>query len=285
MTLLISIAVAVVLVFSLGYFAPNLPFNELLGGNFYQTVSIILAIAVSALLNMPMLYMMGGNSAYKKGEYKKACGKYKKAYRTKRLSPDMEIYTGYMLLKEGDKKTCEEIFEHVSQKKLSPRQKNSLDTNYAILLWKKGELDNAISLLKDVWDRENTVTVASSLGALMLVRAHITKDYDETLEFCEKTNEMFTYERTIMTNLGEAYYSVGENDKALKVFEELTDCGMTSPSAFYYYALSLIKHGDEDEAISMLEAAMRTKFSYLSTVSRKTVKEALDELKKREVWD
>lgn len=278
MSLLISVAVAILLVGGLGYAAPYLPLNNLLGGNFYQVVSILLAIVISAILNMPMFYMLSANSAYKKGEYKKAVETYKKAYKTKRLSADMEIYCGYILLKEGDKKTCEEIFDAVSKKKLSPHQVDSLDTNMAILLWKKGQLDEAIAKLKAVWERSPSVTAAGTLGALMLVAARETGDYAEALTFCEKTNEQFTYERTIMANLGEAYYSTGQNNEALRIFAELMDCGTTAAAPYYYYALALIKEGKMSDAEQMLKRALRQRFSALSTVPKKVVRAKLDEI-------
>lgn len=278
MTLIISVVIAIILVSALGYAAPYLPFNYLLGGSFYQVVSIILAIGVSAALNLPMLYMLSANSAYKKGEYKKAVEKYKKAYKTKRLSADMEIYCGYILLKEGDKKACEEIFDSVSKKKLLPRQIDSLDVNSAILLWKKGQINEAIEKLKAVWERTPSVTAAGTLGALMLVKARDVGDYSEALAFCEKTNEQFTYERTIMANLGEAYYCTGQNDESLRVFAELMDCGTTAPAPFYYYALALLKAGKTADAEEMLTRALRQRFSALSTVPKKVVKAKLEEI-------
>lgn len=276
--LIISVLIAIVLVCLMGYFAPNLPGNELLGGSFYQVLSVVLAVAISLVLNLPMLYMFGGNGAYKKGKFKEACEKYKKAYKTKRLSPDMEIYCGYIFLKEGETALCEEVFEHVAKKKLSDRQKNSLDTNTALLLWKKGKVGEAVELLERVWEREKSVTVAGSLGALMLLDADTDEKLKKTLAFCEETNEMFTYEKTIMANLGEAYYRTGDNENALEVFGELMDCGTTAPSPFYYYALALLKADRCDEAREMLNKSLRQRFSALSTVKRKTVKEKLEEI-------
>lgn len=278
MSLIISVVIAIILVVGLGYAAPYLPFNELLGGNLYQVVSILLAIGVSAVLNIPMLYMLSANSAYKKGEWKKAVEKYKKAYNTKRLSADMEIYCGYVLLKEGDKKTSEEIFEAVSEKKLTDYQKNSLDINRAILMWKKGALDEAISLLKAVWDRSPSVTAAGTLGALMLVKAREDGNCAEALSFCESTNEQFTYERTIMANLGEAYYLSGQNEEALRVFGELMDCGSQAPAPFYFYALALLKAGRNEEAEEMLNHSLRQRFSALTTVPKKVVRAKLEEI-------
>lgn len=278
MTILFSVLAAIILVMGLGFLAPCLPGNELLGGSFYQVVSILLAIAISAVLNRPMLCFMSANSAYKKGEYKKAVEKYKKAYKAKGLSVEMKIYCAYILLKEGDKQFCEEILTKLSNKKLNAYQKNTFDTNYALLLWKKGQLDEAIELLKEVWERAETVNVAGSLGALLLIKARQTGDYAEALEFCEATNERFTYERSIMANLGEAYYSTNRNAEALKIFDELTDCGITTPAPYYYYALALIRAGEAERAQEMLKSALRTRFSALSTVSRKTVKAKLEEI-------
>lgn len=276
--LILSVLVAIILVMGLGYLAPNLPAHELLGGTFYQVISIVLAIVISLLLNLPMLYMFSGNSAYKKGKYKDALVKYKKAYKTKRLSPDMEIFCGYIFLKEGDKAGAEEVFDRVSKRKLSDRQRDSLDTNRALLLWKKGEIDDAVTLLESVWEHCESITVAGSLGALMLIQAKDKGDYKKALDFCERANEKYTYEKTIMANLGEAYYLVGDNESALEVFGELMDCGSSAPAPFYYYALALLKKGDKNEAAEMLERALRQRFSALSTVSKKTVRAKLEEI-------
>lgn len=278
MSLLISVIVAIALVLGLGYCAPYLPGNDLLGGTFYQIIAIIAAIIISAVLNMPMLYMMRANSKYSKGKFKEGVELYKKAYKTKRLSVDMEIYCGYIFLKEGDKQLAGKVFEKLKDKNLSERQKNSYDTNRAILLWKTGQLKDAIILLKEVWERENSITVAGTLGALMLVDARESMDYGEALDFCEKTNKQYTYEKTIMANLGEAYYCTNQNEKALNTFSELMDCGTTAPAPFYYYALALIKADRLEEAEEMLERALRQRFSALSTVSKKTVKSKLEEI-------
>lgn len=278
MSLLISVIIAAVLVLGLGYFAPHLPYNHLLGGGLYQIVAIVLAIVISIVLNLPMLYMMRANSTYKKGKFKEALPLYKKAYKTKRLSPDMEIYCGYIFLKEGDKEWAEKVFKNLETKKLNDRQKNSFDTNKAIYLWKTGDIDGAIALLKEVWKRANTVTVAGTLGAFMLIKARETMDYSEAVEFCEKTNEQFTYEKTILANLGEAYYSTNQNEKAIETFEALMDCGSSAPAPYYYYGLALLKAGRCDEAEEMFNRSLRQRFSALSTVSRKTVKEKLAEI-------
>ncbi len=278
MSLLISVVLAIILVLGLGYASPYLPGNELLGGSIYQIVAIVMAIVISAVLNMPMLYMLRANSKYTKGRFKEAVVLYKKAYKTKRLSVDMEIYCGYVFLKEGDKQLAAEVFDKVKEKKLTQRQQNSLDTNRAILLWKKGSLKEGIALLKEVWERENSITVAGTLGALLLVDARETQDYGEALDFCEKTNKQYTYEKTIMANLGEAYYCTNQNEKALNTFAELMDCGSSAPAPFYYYALALIKADRYEEAEEMLERALRQRFSALSTIPKKTVRAKLEEI-------
>lgn len=280
MSIIISVVVAIVLVFGIQFLAPFLPLNELLGGHFYQVVSVLLAIFVSILLNLPMLYMFKGNSAYGKGKIKEALELYKKALKTKKLSVDMEIYCGYILLKEGQKEECEKVFDALYKKTLTQRQKNSLDTNMALLLWKKGQVEDGVKLLEKVWEKEPSITVAGSLGALMLIEAKKTENYENVVKFCEKTNEKYTYEKTIMANLGEAYYCTGRNDDALKIFEELMDCGTQSPAPYYYYGLTLAKAGQFGEARDMFSKALRQRFSALSTVSKKTVKEALEEITK-----
>lgn len=280
MSLLISVAVAIALVFGLGYAAPYLPYNHLIGGNLYQIVGIILAVVISAALNMPMLYMLRANSTYKKGKYKEGLALYKKAYKTKRISADMEIFCGYVFLKEGEKALAAEVFEKLESKedKLTERQKNNLHTNKSILLWKNGDVNGAVELLKQVWERENSVTVAGTLGALMLIAARDSGDYSEALDFCTATNEQYTYEKTILANLVEAYYCTNQNDKAVATFRELLDCGCSSPAPYYHGALALLKAGEAQEAEEMLNRALRLRFSHLATISKKTVKAKLAEI-------
>ncbi len=273
----ISVIIAIVLVLGIQFLAPFLPFNSLLGGRIYQVLSVLLAIGISVVLNLPMLYMFKGNSAYGKGDVKKALESYRKALKTKKLSPDMEIYCGYMFLKEGDKKTCGEVFANVEKRKLTDRQKNSLDTNKALLLWKTGQVDKGVALLEEVWKREASVTVAGSLGALKLILAQETGDVRDALAFCEEANEKYSYEKTILANLGEAYYRVGNNEEALETFGELMDCGTLSPAPYYYYGLALLKNGEREEGCDMLRKALRQKFSALSTVSKKEIRAKLDE--------
>ena len=280
MSLLISVALAIILVFGLGHFAPYLPYNELLDGNFYQIAGIVLAIVISAVLNMPMFYMLRANSTYKKGKYKEGLALYKKAYKTKRISVDMEIFCGYIFLKEGEKEFAGEVFEKLSSKedKMTPRQKNNFETNKAILIWKNGDVNGAVELLEKVWERENSVTVAGTLGALMLIAARQSGDYSGALEFCEETNEQYTYEKTILANLVEAYYCTNQNEKAIETFRELLDCGCSSPSPYYYGALALLKAGEKDEAEEMLNKALRLRFSHVATITKKSVKEKLAEI-------
>ncbi len=275
--MLLSVVIAAALVICAAFFGKSLPGGELLGGSLYQIIAIILAIVVSIVINMPMFYLMMGNSAYKKKDYKKALVQYKKALKTKRLAPDMAIYCGYAALREGDIKEAEEAFDEVGKKKLNERQKASLDTNRALLEWKKGSLDKGIALLADAWERQPSAVSAGSLGALMLVKARETGDYSLAEEFCRSAWEEYKYDKTALCNLAEAVSASGKLEEAEELFEELMDMRPETPSPYYNYALTLKALGRDEDAADMARKALRCRFTALTPVKREDVQALLDE--------
>lgn len=273
MEILASVIAAVVLIGASALFGGYLPGASLCGGSFYRIIAVVLAIIVSAVINLPMLYMFRGNSLYAKRQYEKALASYKKAYKTGRLSPEMAIYYGYIALKEGDAETAEAVFEKLGKKEnLKPSQETMFDTNYALLLWKKGDLDGAISLLKSV---EPSPTRDGSLGALLLEAAGRDGNYTEAFAFCSEAHERYQYDKTVMCNMGEALFRTGENEKAAEIFAELIEMRPTTPAPYYMYGRVLDASGREDDAEDMYRKALRFRFTALSTVSRREVKSRL----------
>lgn len=279
--MLLSVVIAVLLVLGAIFFGPSLPGGKLLDGSLYEIIAIILAIFISIVINLPMLYMMMGNSAYKKKKYKDAAAKYKKAVDTNRLAPDMAIYCGYAVLKEGDTAEAERIFDKTAQKKLSERQKVSLDMNRALLEWKKGNVDKGIELLAGAWEKMPSAVAAGSLGALMLEKAKKTGDYTMALEFCQSACREYEYDRTAMANLGEAYYHTGNYEKAEEIFDELIDMRPETPSPYYYYALTLLALERDEEACDMIHKALRYRFTALTPITREEAEALRDKLEEK----
>lgn len=272
MEILISVIAAVLLIVSAAIFGGSLPGGDMLGGRFYQAAAIVLAIIISALINLPMLYMFRGNAQYSKKQYKKALEYYKKAYKTGHLSPEMTIYYAYTALKEGKTETAEAVFEKLRKGRLNEKQKEMLDTNYALLLWKKGRLDEAIELLSSV---PSSPTRDGSLGALHLIRARESGGYAAALAFCEEAHERYEYDKNVMCNIGEAYYRTGRTEDAEKIFEELLDFRPTAPAPFYFYGLVLKSLGKDEDADDMFRKALRFRFTALTPISRKDVEKEL----------
>jgi tetratricopeptide (TPR) repeat protein len=274
MDIIISVIIAIVLVAAGSIFGPSLPCGDLLSGKFYQVVAIISAIIISAIINAPMMYMLKGNSLYAKKQYKDALNAYKKAYSTKRLSPELSVYYAYTLLKEGKIQTAEKVFDSVKEKNTNDKQKNMFNTNYALLLWKKGNLDEAVELLKSC---EKSAVSDGSLGALLLLQAEKSGDYSEAFSFCREVYEKYPYDKSAMCNMAEAYYHTGEYDKAEEIFSELIDMRPETPSPYYFYGLTLKSLGKVDDARDMFSKALRRRFTALTPISRKDAeKEAQD---------
>ena len=98
--MLTSILIAAAVIVLAMIFGPSLPGGEMLNGAFYQTMAIIVAVIITAVGFAPIISLYKANAAMAKGQHKKAIPLYKKAGTSNRVSPELAIYSGYMLLKE-----------------------------------------------------------------------------------------------------------------------------------------------------------------------------------------
>lgn len=274
--MLTSILCAAALIIFAALFGRSLPGGELMGGAFYRIIAIILAIIITAVVNKPVINLFKANSLYVKGQIKKALPIYKKAGASSRVSPEMAIYCAYTLLKEKKTEDAEELFTIISKRKLNEKQKLSLETNIALLEWKKGNLDSACEKLASVWERERTAAAGGSLGALLLIKGKESGDYSEAQKICEEAYESFKYDKSVMCNMAELYFRLGRRDEAKEIFDELISMRPDTPAPFYNYALLLIKCEKYADAEDMLNRALRHRFTALTPITKKEVEAALE---------
>ncbi len=202
-----------------------------------------------------------------------------------------KVLYGYQLLKKGYTEKAKELFEEhiLCDNRVNKKEKRNkkgvlilnrnemlAKTNYALCLWKSGDLDGAISLLQYVSRKMRTTDLYCNLGLLYILKG----DLDKALEYNLKAYDYNPESNGICDNLGYTYYMRGEYDKALEIYEEIlehkkqpafTDC-------WYNYGLVLQKLGRNDEARKMYEKALEFEFTAFSNATEEDVRKVIKNL-------
>jgi tetratricopeptide (TPR) repeat protein len=113
----------------------------------------------------------------------------------------------------------------------------------------------------EVWDSgENLwydVTVKSPKNGRGLMNYGLVKmrkgEYVEAEEYFTKALEFLPYWTYTNINMAVLKDAMGKKEEAIKYFELGLRYGKDNPEPYYYYARSMLKHGNTDKAMQMLE--------------------------------
>ena len=107
-------------------------------------------------------------------------------------------------------------------------------------------------------------------------------DGKKAVEFNEEAYDYNSDDNIITDNLAEAYAINGEYDKAKEIYEELLarDPEPRFPEAYYGYGELLIKQGEKEKGIELIEKSLEKPFSFLSLKSKEEIEQMLEEYKK-----
>ena len=117
----------------------------------------------------------------------------------------------------------------------------------------------------EVWDSgENLwydVTVKSPKNGRGLMNYGLVKmrngEYAEAEEYFTKALEFLPYWTYTNINMAELKDAMGKKEEAVKYFELGLRYGPDNPEPYYYYARTMLKHGNTDKAVELLEDGHR----------------------------
>ena len=257
-----------------------LPFLAILVLSFYDyKISLLILVLYIIYLfytGRANFFTYFGSVNYSNGKIHRAITWLKRAYATGKANPKSAASYGYLLLKSGEVGESEQIFNKLLKTTLSKENESFVKTNLALVIWKKGDLDLAVSMFEEVITDYKNSTIYSSLGYLLILKG----DLDKALQFNLEAFEFNNANTVILDNLGQTYYMMGTFDKALEIFEMLISKKPKFPEAYYNYGLVLEKLGQPEQALEMMEIALNSNFSFLSTVSRDEIESKIEELRK-----
>lgn len=225
-------------------------------------------ILVLAIINIRLIYNLLGHREYQKGDLDKAAYWFGKAVKGKNSGTDVINY-GFILLKTRKIEEAEKIFLDAIKYSKTSDDRNLAKSNYALVLWKKGELDNAVTMLKEVITEYKTTSIYGSLGYLSIEKGDLEDAIKINLEAYDYNPE----NAIIQDNLAHLYHLRGEMDKAEEIFNKLIESKPYFPEAYFDYGKYLEDCGKTREAAEMYEKALTCRFSFTSTVTKEQIQE------------
>jgi tetratricopeptide (TPR) repeat protein len=211
--------------------------------------ALLVYIAVLLYASRPAVFTLIGTRKYAKGNTEQAITWFKRAYATGRASVRTAVSYAYILLKHKDLQKSEEILQKLIKDNKNSPQLPYIKTIMALVLWKKGMLDEAASMQEEVIQIYKTTSVYGSLGYLLILKG----DLEKALKFNLEAYEYNSSDNIINDNLGQNYLLLGMYDKAMEIYEPLLAKAPTFPEPYYNYALVLDKMGNREKALETMK--------------------------------
>ena len=203
---------------------------------------------------------------------------YNLAYKTGYMSPNCKISYSAFCLRENMFELGEQLLtEVISSRRSAAPEKLNAKHNLAILLWKKGDLPSAISLMEVVHKQQFNTATYASLGVLYLEDAKKTGEYEKHLPFMIEAYDYNDIDKTICDNLGELYLMMNDLENAKEVYENLLTTNFITPVPYYNYARVLKALGETEAAKEQLKKALNCKFTSVITITKEDVQKAIEE--------
>lgn len=233
-------------------------------------------LAFLLIYNLSVFYQIKGQTEYNKGNIQMAEKWFKKAAESVRGRNNsyMLVSYGYILFKEGKLKEAEEILMKAVDKSKGRDDRNMAKSNLALVVWKKGDLDKAFRMLKEITAEYKTSAVYGSLGYLAIEKG----DLDEALKINLEAYDFNSDNAVILDNLAHLYHMRGEMDRAGEMFKKLMQKEPHFPEAYYDYGKYLEDAGEPEKAAEMYQRALKCKFNFNNTITVEQVRKDLERL-------
>lgn len=245
------------------------------GGILIGFAIVIVSLLWLVYSKLPEIYIMLARFNYHNNT-PKMFDLFEKAYKTGKMKPDHRIYYGYMCMREGNLEKAEKMLNTVLAYKQKPDVLARAKTNYAILLWKMGNINEAVETIEEVFPDYKSTVVYADYGYLLLMKGDIKRALEINLE----AREYNSTDDVIADNLGQNYYLLGEYEKSREIYIEIMERAPKFPIPYYNYAKTLYALGEKEEAFEKLKTALEHPFSSVAAISREEVEAFLIQVEK-----
>ncbi len=177
---------------------------------------------------------------------------------------------GSMLMQKGEYERCKEVYN---------RALDNLGVNtmyYAAIVgsiitcdYKLGDKEKALAAAKDLYETVKNGTTYVIYGYLLMAEGRL----DEALVINREGFEYDENDVAICDNLGQNYYFLEDRENAKIYFEKALDIKREMPDSCYFLAQIYLDEGNIERAYYLLDDAMDSAISALTTVTRRQIEE------------
>ncbi len=243
------------------------------GGIRWGLAALALDILITVIIKLPDIMMVQGAKKYAESP-KKGLALMEKAYKSGRLRVDYILYYGFMCLKAGETEKAEIAFEAAAHKKMTPELETRAAVNRSLLAFQKGDLKKAITILETQLKNGKDVALYGTLGQFLILDGQLQR----ALEVNEEAQYFDRFDEAIADNLALNYRLLGDLEKSWEIYEDLTDKRLGAPIPYFNAGETLYAMGRKEEAIEMMERALRYPFSALAVVRPEEIEARIAEI-------
>jgi len=215
-----------------------------------------------------------------KGDKEKGEKLFQKAYKTGEMPADCKLrYSAFCLRENKYEKARHLVNEVINSSRTTENEKMNAKHNLAVLLWKEGNLAEAIETMEEVHEKITSTNTYGTLGVLYLAKAKEDGDYSKVVDFMLEAYDYNDSDYTVADNLGETYLRIGEYEKAKEVYEKLLVMEYFTPMPYYNFGLVLKALGENERALENFEKALNGRFTAVLTVNKEMIQAEIDSLK------
>ena len=244
-----------------------------------RLIGIIVFLVVILYLiyrNLSIIFSLIANRKYAIGNIDESFKWYEKASNSKSCSQNTKMMYAYLLLRQGLIVKSEKILKDVLNQKITQKDRINGILNLSLVSWKKGNLDEAIKLLQELYNENiRTTLIYQNLGYYLILKG----DYSEALKFNLEAYEYSNDDASLLDNLAMNYYFAGDYSNALEIYDKLMIMNTNFVTVYYYYAKTLIQLERYGQALESLKQALNCQFSFLSYIKKEDIEREIETIK------
>ena len=232
-------------------------------------IAATVLIIFVAYICRAQLYTFKARKAYADGKFAESKRQYQKAIKTGKATPEMKIEFADTLMRTGHFEDAEQILNNILREKIKPETEKVAKLRRCMVYYKTDNFNEAYADAMELYNEgmKNTYLY----GLLGYFKMQISKDGDETLNFCKEAYEYNSDDRDIMDNLAICYYNRGEYEKAKEFSDKIMEENPQFVEAYYHGALIENALGNYEKSMEYIEKIPNCRWSEMTTVSKEEV--------------
>lgn len=211
-----------------------------------------------------------------KGRYAEAKKLYEEAVAAGLTEPRYLLSYSVILIREGSFQQARELLvKHQKNPLLTDESRKQLFVNYAVCVYKLGDLQRGIELLERQHAKDPSGLVYQTLGYLYVEAG----DLDKALAFNQEALVYDEEDPIALDNLAQTYYRLAnDRETARGYFERAIAIKSGQIDTLYFLAQFDLDAGNREAAREKLQKALEGRFSPLNYATQPMVQALLDKL-------